>query len=46
MEGTLGAAECELFRGSAQEAALRGRSRFGEACWAIPFERGRYRTAA
>jgi hypothetical protein len=46
MEGTLGAVECALFRESVQEAALRSRSRFGGICLAVPFERGRYRTAA
>jgi hypothetical protein len=45
-EGTLGAAECGLFRESVQEAALQGRSRSGGVCLAIPFERGRYRMAA
>lgn len=45
-EGTLGAAECGLFRESVQEAALQGRSRLGGACWAGGFARGRYRTAA
>ena len=46
MEGTLGAAECEFFRENVREAALPGRSRFGEVCWVVLFERGRYRTAA
>jgi hypothetical protein len=43
-EGTSGAADCVLFRERAQEAALEGRSSFGEACWAGSFERDRYRT--
>jgi len=46
MEGILGAVECALFRESVQEAALRSKSRFGGICLAVPFERGRYRTAA
>jgi len=45
-EGTLGAADRVLFRESVQEAALRGGARCGAACLAVPFERGRYRTAA
>jgi hypothetical protein len=44
-EGTLGAADRVLFRESVQEAALRGGERFGATCLAVPFERGRYRTA-
>jgi hypothetical protein len=43
-EGTSGAADSVLFREGAQEAALQGRSSFGETCWAIPFERDRNRT--
>ena len=45
-EGTLGAADRVLFRESVQEAALQGRSRFGEVCSAAPFVRDRYRTVA
>jgi hypothetical protein len=44
LEGTSGAADGVFFRESAQEAALEGRLSFGEACWAYPFERDRYRT--
>jgi hypothetical protein len=44
MEGTPGAADFVLFRESAGEAALEGKSSFGKACWASPFERGRNRT--
>jgi hypothetical protein len=46
MDGTLGAAEREPFREGDREAALRGGWIFGEACLAVPFVRGRYRTAA
>jgi hypothetical protein len=46
VEGTPGAVDCEPFREGAWETALEGRSRFGEACWAGSFERGRFRTAA
>jgi hypothetical protein len=46
VEGTPGAVDCGLFRESAWETALEGRSRFGEAGRAGSFERGRFRTAA
>jgi hypothetical protein len=46
MDGTLGAAERVLFRESVQEAALQGGACFGATCPAVPFARGRYRTAA
>jgi hypothetical protein len=36
-EGTSGAADGVPFREGAQEAALEGRSSFGEVCWAGPF---------
>jgi hypothetical protein len=44
VEGTSGAADCVPFREGAQEAALEGGSSLGEACWASPFDRDRYRT--
>ena len=46
VEGTPGAVDCGLFRESAWETALKGRSRFGEACRVGSFERGRNRTVA
>jgi hypothetical protein len=38
VEGTSGAADCVPFREGVQEAALEGRSSFGEVCWAGPFD--------
>jgi hypothetical protein len=46
MDGTLGAADRVLFRESVREAALQGGARFGAVRRAVPFARGRYRTAA
>jgi hypothetical protein len=46
VEGTPGAVDCEPFREGAWKAALEGRSRFGGACRAGSFERGRNRTVA